>query len=454
MTNSKRIELRQAISKKDLPDFLKVLGNLGYTPHNYSDNEVNQTVYFNNNIFPLFFNYSVKVRKYIDKVTDHIKLNSEMECILEEKETILENGSLLKTKKRSNLNWENILDQFQTKSLNDIIRSCEQGRELDELDGLCSDVFIVPQLATQYDRTHFMKEQNEGLRITIDRNLRFFSFEESKSYAKLINDSSNLVLIELKLADPELTDEISTLLNALNSFNAYKFISKKSAGLNHLTRSRDSRKDDDFNLLNECPEQEIESKFNIEGNPGLLFLLLRNFFERESKQYSIQKEHIYSDQTVRRHTYYQKDGMVQRVVTGGYGFSITKKIADHKVDNLLVRSESKQYMGLSIEMDLGEKIGEIYRMRRAFWVTHNKSKRAYKIAVDLSYQKMVNSLAQLEIEYSGIPNSQEPIKDSLEKIKEEMQEISSELVNDPKISSYINPTTLSKLEWIQNLNND
>jgi len=421
---------------------MSFLTSMGYQEVIYSDNHYTQTIYFNNDFYSLPFGFSLKLRRYVGNPQDNISL-SDTKYILEEKHTLMEDGVLIKKKKRENLNREEVLGRFSHQDLAHILSD-----SLPNQNDIPSGLLLKPQVATQYHRRHFCLDDH--LRITLDDELQFFAFDTTN--ASKIGEHG---LIQIELKSDTLTKNMEEALSELNRIDAIPSISKKSFCFNRLASYRESKIDSEYRLNNEIPEKEFELKFNnVNLSSGIIFLLLRTLFEQEKNNFIICPEQPYSDEIGAIHRYYHNPGQITRVAYVGNTSRITSKKYHDQNNMVLVRLEHKSSLltassAQEIGGDFGKNIGELYRVRKSFWVVNQNSGRVYKIAADNSYTN-TSLLGQIEIEYSGIRKGV-PLNNPNRIIEADINNLGNILLSSPLTSPYLETTTLTKFEWLSSL---
>jgi hypothetical protein len=449
MTVNYRKELRFSIPRKKVDIIIDFLVGNNFFEHSYQNTPITQTIYFNNEKFFIPFNLSLKLRNYVDFPKNTVDIDDSMDYILEKKSFIFVNNEAMKIKKRINLSGVDAKKYFNETSLSAILNEFEQTKSHFEFNEIFSDVFLKPHMATQYARRHF--EKGEHLRVTLDTHLRTFMFEKEKS---IETTGYDVVPVELKIDDLSAASDAEKIMHFIEKNGGQEALSKKNLGLNGIFFCRNSKLDSRYKLTKELNNNEVELKFDIyQMPPDLIFLALRNLFEKGNDGFYISEGYPFSEEIGSIHKYFSRDGNLFRIAYSGDVATITAKSRGKMTEGILDRNETK-LSGIKFESlkelvsDDAELLGTVTRIRRNFWIANDQSKRVYKVAVDNSYNES-RCLSQVEIEYTGILK-QGLIDTRGGEIHSEMLRLKKLALDNKYLNGYIIPSSKKKLEWVLN----
>jgi len=451
MTIKHRKEIRFSIHSNKLENFVNYLLDAGYRKTIYSDKPVTQTIYFNHDKFFIPFNLSLKMRRYISAPDRDILIDDSADYILETKSFVFENDAPMKHKERVNMSGKDILSHFQHIPLSKILNDFSTTKDCSAINDLFSEVYLHPQIATQYRRSHFTK--GEHLRVTIDDALQTFYFDENGKSLETTQHKS--IPVEFKCDNISMVSEMERLICRLKDEGAQTALSKKNLALNAMFYRRKSGMKADYLLTKEFPDDEMESKYSIDIiPPELVFLVLRDVFEKGIGDYHVGQGHPFSEEIGSIHKYYEQDNNVFRIAYSGDIGTLSSKSGSTAEGKILSRHETKEqsrrFESLDdvLPKDIKE-LGELTRIRRGFWIENDASGRVYKIAVDNSYNQS-NRLSQIELEYTGIRPGRAITSDK-QAIFSEIETLHDIIMADNHIGEYVSPTLLTKLDWIKSL---
>ena len=444
MTVNHRREIRRFIFPNQLATLRQFLENSGYEEVRYSDNSYTQTIYFSNQPFFLPFNLSMKLRRYISSPQEAIGVDSGGEYLLENKSFVFRNRVPVKFKTRRNLTGQEALDYFSTTPVSTILDEFHITEAFSSLNKIFDRIFLSPQIATQYKRSHFVL--NKHLRVTIDEDFDTFFSKDGRDFTK--TTQYDIIPVEIKIDSEDQEHELDKVLAFLDSIGSPTAISKKNTCLNsmHYALVKNAHN----KIVNKMDGSEIESKYIIQNIPeGLVFLLLRNLFENDN-DFFIAQGFSYTSEIASIHRYYRLGDAFPRIAySGAIGTRSVKGVKSGN-DHILKRNEKKDktkaFSSLGeLEPKGADFLGEITRIRRAFWVI-GKEGRIYKVAVDLSYTGKKH-LGQVEIEYSGTyVDFEGEVNESV--IRQDIRKIGEKILSIDGLGGNIIPTKLTKLEWL------
>ncbi|MBS3117321.1 VTC domain-containing protein [Candidatus Woesearchaeota archaeon] len=441
-----REEIRRVIFPDWVDRFTSFLKERGYKEIEYSARPYTQTIYFNNDRFSLPFQTSLKLRRYSRSSLDSIRLSLDEQYIFEEKSSFYKGKRFLRQKRRDNLSGVEALQRFNELSLSALL-DCPPN-----IAGLFQNVRLQPQVATQYHRRHFVLNGEDGIRITVDKDLSYFSFDGGLEASKMAKE--DIVIIELKLNDLAKRGDLERVLGELDREGALPTISKKCSSFNKLSLRRRSGVADKLPLINEVPNQEYEVKFDVDRiDPSTMFLLLRHILEAKQGGFVISPGYTYSDENGAINVYYRNRHENYKVTYAGDVFKVSKKSDVESGGGVLVRKESRtKFRKFSspedLREDFGEIVGKLYRIKKAFWVLNQGSNRVYQVVVDKSYSyTTTDSLSQVELEYTGRVGGRASQSANGE-IQSELSRLKEILCGSELTSPFLKQSTLTKFEWL------
>lgn len=442
-----RHELRFLVYPDKLEVLLSLLKTLGFEEVRYSDRNITQTIYFNNNYYVLPIGISLKVRRYISQPDKIIKINSKLKYIFEEKTSHYVNNRFTRKKKRQKLTGLQILKKFKRVNLHKIMCSFEKNKQ--KIPDSFSKIRFKPCFATQYYRKHFTDTNKENIRVTIDQNIEYFRFNNEENTGKLVH-TEDFIHIKIKLSDIKSDGLYAKLQAGLEALKAIPARSKKSNVLNIMHKYRPK-----VAFVKEIKNKELEIKFNIKKiNSCLIFLKLRAFFEMTNDDFVIAQKYNYSHDNNAEHVYYKNGKFIEKLSVSNNFFKTTKK-GDYISDGISRVEKSTKFTKFydieEIEIPKNKIIGRLYRIKKTFWVVNKKTQRFYHVAVDRSYSGN-HTLEQLELEYTGSYKKLKTSAKSAEnEIKEELKLLQKIVLNNLEISKHLTPTQTTKLSWLLSL---
>lgn len=443
--HSERQEIRRLLFPADLDRLSSFLRENKFEEVTYG-NPVTQNIYINNNVFLLPSNITLKLRKYIKDPTPEVTILPDEKYFYDVKSGHMLENMYVKTRKRSEIlgnAFVELLDAIDMKGLlNDNFHLSN------EILASMQDISVYPVFATQYKRRHFVIPSDENIRLTIDKDICFYIFDNSLLTAHKISEES-YIKVELKIYGTGETPYISIS----ESFKRNCVIptrSKKCSGFYYLSANH---RESAPKITKDLSPKELEIKFNIENlDYGIVFLLVRSLFSSEEGKYRISEGYKWSDETGSIIRYFKKNGEVYRLVFADdvYG-------TDYKtpyIANSIAREEvSSKYRpierGPDVKLSEKKSLGEFYRIKKKFWVVNVESDRVYHIVCDVC-DCVKGSLSQLEIEYTGILKSRGELS-SEEVVQNDISEISKIILSKKTLYRHLKPTRLTKSDWVSSL---
>lgn len=408
-----RIEKRLIFKDKEI---FKYFGRK-FQRMEFSENKYVQTIYFNNDDHVLPYGLSIKARRYLSN--NKIKMPEPSdEFILEFK---YEKGDK-RSKERTSTYWREIPKIIAKRyNFGNVLR---------------------PYIITSYFRDHYTN--NEGdLRITLDQDTKYFYVENNQTIVPLGSEK----FIRLEIKDFSSQNKHETIFSDLRKI--YPLIpinSKKGVAYRYLKSYLSNKYGRKFKK--EIRDIEIESKISIE-DPDI-FIKVKDFF-KHNKQYSLTDFFPYTLESSSINKYFRNNGVEYKFMLSGDQVKIVEKSkllllkGTQGIKNIVKRREKKAKKMSVWEVDWKiynfEK--ELFRVRKAFWVINNESKRFYHLTIDECFSGE-KKFTQLEIEYTGTFGKNE--RDLAErKIITDISSITKLLLG--KFFQLI-PTSLTKYEWL------
>lgn len=406
---------RESFLKKIEPYFERIF---------FSENEFVQTIYFNNEEHVVPFGFSIKARRYLQKPVDFFSL--------------LEGKYFLDLKKGIGENKEKI--RFEV--------SLEEAARIVNEQFKFSDKQLRRYVAVEYLRNHFVPKNSDGMRITVDDNASYFFFPDSDSNGIEIGKESGFCRVEIKSSGKN-NAFFPIAEKILSECNAIPIISKKFTAYNFLgiylakTFGKKFRKE-----LKNC---EIESKMELESEN--VFHKIKKFFENGNSNFRLPVHFPFTFSSASINRYYKQGGEVFKAMFRGKDIEIVRKKKTEFVGNklglncILKREEMKgEIVPINSELiSSAELLGELYRMRKAFWIVNSNNNRFYHITLDCCVGRS-GTMHELEVEYTGVYSEySENIMANEAEIVNDIAEITQILLdNFPELK----PSTLTKQEWL------
>jgi len=428
MRNQVRAEIRYYVDAQRSPKFKLSLFEL--MSLNSFPNPVNQTLYFNNKEHEVPFTYSIRGRRYEPKpLKDHFKLKLGDKWIFEVKNTTSEKGRFIRHKRRNEfLPLREILGRVR--------RMSRFGRiQIPHKLGLYA--------AASYRRNHFI-ESDRGVRVTMDEDVRYFTFEE---LAGTLLGASNRAIVELKIPPGRTASPLVRKLHGLlRKENAEQGISKKATIFN-LIEERSKKSGDAYK--EPTHNTEIKAKVALDAEDQTIFPKLRNDLEegkiegfRLSESYPSVMEtgKLYHYVQVPTHEYVRFETSGQsRSATVKENFQVVQD--PYRLGNVIKRRETEQPVGPDM-LKLPYKT--LVRRRKYFMVERDGGSREYAVMMDRSTHRG-HELYQLEVEdVLESPSTKTEIRS--------INDVAS--MANYLIEEYcLEPTTLTKNQWLTSLPN-
>lgn len=397
------------------------------TRKQFSENEIVQTIYFNNDNHDVPFSLSLKIRQYLPSSPTILELNQEK--------------YFLDIKKR---NQDNKKEKVRLEgNLRELLKIINQEFKY-------SDNLLRPFIAVEYSRKHYVPKDNTNARITLDSDIKYYYFPSGQSKAIEIGREANYSRLEIKIGEPN-TKFANTINQIVKNEKLFPIISKKFMGYLLLKNYQTSLVDKEF--IKELKDCEIESKIEIESDK--IFPKIKYFCEHQLTNFEIPSHFPYVFDSASINRYYQNGDDYFKALFKGDKVRIVRKskveVMANKFDLVCVtkRKENKEPVS-ELDSNLissSKLLSELLRTRKAFYLNNIETGRFYHVTLDhcVSGQK---SLYQLEVEYTGIYSTSVVKQNDLKIIEQEVIEdiayITNELlINFPELKQSI----LTKQEW-------
>jgi hypothetical protein len=423
-----RAEIRHYIDARRAEQFKLNLFEL--MSLNSFPNPVNQTLYFNNKEHEVPFTYSIRGRRYQQQpFKDHFKLKPSDKWIFEVKNTRSEHGRFIRHKRRNEM-----------LPLREILTRVKRMNRLGRIQ-------IPHRLSlyagASYRRNHFL-ESDRGVRVTMDQDVRYFTFQDLTG---MLLGASNKAIVELKIPPGRTSIPlVRKIQGLLRKENAEQGISKKATIFNLIEekakRLGDAYKEPSHNT-------EIKAKIALDAEDQSIFPRVRTDLAegkiegfRPSKSYSSVMEtgKLYHYVQMPAHEYVRFETSGQsRSATIKENFQVVQD--PFRLGNVIKRREIEEPIQPDM-LRLPYKI--LTRRRKYFMVERDGRSREYAVMMDRSTHRG-HELYQLEVE---------------DVLRSPSQRTESRSINDvASLANYLieeyslEPTTLTKNQWLMSLPN-
>ncbi len=413
--------------------------------HDYSDNHINRTVYFNNNLHEVPWGSSLRARQYFKNrfLSNGVVLDLSEPYIMEIKRASFDN---IKTKVRREMSLDCCVDAIT------------------KLRQLKLTLPLRPYIVDEYERIHFVsRNEIAPFRITCDINPSYF-YIDAQNFLHLLK-KEEAVRVEIKTGVGYEGSEIQALLKDLYTFRVHRTISKKMTIYSHETGFYKAT--DGLSPSKELVNTEIESKLIVlKRDPYQLSNEMFQLFLKGVDYYKTAPEYPYVTESASMNSYYLPENNINtegvkvlaRPTLAKLIFKSNESIAlnKHNLQCIVKRTEVKSKYFSLIDLNkvlkleeerMKEKLylaGELVRMRKAFWVNNLTSQRSYHISFDRCTSQK-RTFYQVEIEYIGkrgdLSNDAEPL------IVEDISNITQIILTS--FPGCFKPYPLTKLEWIK-----
>lgn len=409
--------------------FLKLLSSFTEQKQ-FSPDEYVHTIYFNNDEHAVPFAYAIKTRRYLPSFIELPVLANDA-CFLDLKTGIKEQ----KEKIRLETTLQGAVKIINTKYH-------------------FSEIPLRPYIMVEYLRHHYVPKNMDGIRITLDTDLRYLFFPEGEKEGVEIGRESDFSRIEIKEDGGKLNQNFAVLMEeTLNKIKAFPVISKKFTayhflGFYHVKTSGQPF----FKELKNC---EIEAKLQTDSEKSIQEA--KKIFQRGQSGFKLASNFPYTFESATINKYYRGgDGLFKAMFIKDEAEIVRKGEAEiiedpMNLNCILKRKEEKgQIVPFDSEIITSAKLqGELYRMRKAFWIDNQRTNRFYHISLDCCLGPS-GMLHQMEVEYTGMrgeaKNHFGNINQAIEKeIIEDIAKITKILLE--KIPS-LKPCQLTKQEWL------
>jgi hypothetical protein len=389
----------------------------------FSNNEYVHTIYFNNDEHTVPFEFSIKARKYLSHPSNPV-LNNDL--------------YFLDLKRGKGEDKEKIRLQMPLKEIINFINKTYH----------FSKIPLRPYIAVEYLRWHYVPKKTTNIRLTLDTNLKYFFFPQNQKEAVEIG-KENYARVEIKEAalNLSLSEKIKEVLKEAGAFPT---ISKKFTAYNLLGLYRAKTFGKPF--YKELRGYEIESKLETGGEK--IFQKAKCLFDNKNLDFRLPSHFPYTLESASLNKYYQDDQGLFKAIFRGSEVEIVRKgdaeiIKDpFGLNCLLKRKEIKGHI-VSVDSKIitsAKLRGELYRMRKAFWVENPKTRRFYHISLDCSLGSP-GILYEMEVEYTGRYTNTESTPETTkeEEIIKDITRITKTLLEKfPELK----PSQLTKQDWL------
>lgn len=326
-------------------------------------------------------------------------------------------------------------------------------------------------LAVGYERRHFVPRDGTPLRVTLDRDIRFWYFVPGDEYATpLGTEEISRFEVKLPIAGGGHFPAWEALRGVLAAHGALPINSKRTEGFARIGQYLTAR----FGrgVTRDLIGQEIEAKLLVLcDDPPLLFRFLKECLRNGGPirlagyfPYTIDAE------TVNQYWAEERDGKLAdglKVLLRGDHFGSVEKSDTDAIDSSAgivkrreVKSPIQPYHPEAYRAVVDEWmtrassprfLGYLTRWRRAIWPEEAASGRIYHISLDRCHaSRRPEPLWQLEIEYVGRRADVSGGGDPEQVVVEEIHDLAHRLLEraNRKGRSWLVPTTLTKFQWL------
>lgn len=403
--------------------------------------------------------FSVRYREYVDKTIESgDAIGSDGTGFYEVKWLDqYESGRPIKKKIRIVGKFENTITHESLRAMVQEHLTGEQssGATLSDLDKqftfLAHGGFqsLRPLFVTEYVRNRYIHlAGNKKNVVTVDNDVTFYRVTPDNSAEGEFSIQPLGKIDGCVVEYKESSDDIKLrwqLYRTLVKNNATRFYGKKGEALNLLQRERSK---DAPLIRNELPNLEIEVKVDVLTNVARTFQFVTdafNYFNTDSLSFTITPgfHWINSQSTMARYGRNTTNPNSENKLLVGLNAKYSEKTTLESDNGILVRTE---YKGSQFEFnraDAREKmrdtivVGNTQRIRRAFYISSQKTERVYKVSVDFNWKLPIQDndfFSQLEVEYTGIPvklfqGSTEYCSPTFDEIKKEVGQVRDEIVH-------------------------
>jgi len=392
----------------------------------FSNNEHVYTIYFNNDEHVVPFEYSIKARRYLPGFIELPVLDNDVYFL----DLKMGKGEHYKEKIRLEATLEEA-----TKIINEKYSF--------------SEIPLRPYVLVEYLRHHYIPKNTGGVRITLDTNLKYFFFSKGQREGIEIGREDDYTRIEIKEQGQSNKDLIILMEELLGRINAFPIISKKFTAYNFLGLYYVKTFGTPF--FKELKGCEIEAKLETDSEKA--FQEAKKIFKEGKSGFKLSSRFPYTFESASINRYYRDNEGLFKAMFRGDKAEVVRKGNVEIIKNplnlncILKRKEEKgNVVPIDSEMIRSAQLqGELYRMRKAFWVDNQRTGRFYHISLDhcLGLSGILN---QMEIEYTGTYINTSHASNTNEK------EIIGDISNIAKILiekiPLLKPSLLTKQKWL------
>ncbi len=429
VNNQTRAEIRYYIDHRKAPRTRKILSQL--MNRNIFPDPYNQTLYFNNNEHEVPFTYSIRARRYeTEPLKSSFHLDRDSKWIFEFKTTRSMNGRFVRYKRRDDgLNLKDILARV--------------GR-IRKLGGVSVPHKLVPYSAASYARSHFLESQR-GIRVTVDEDVRFYKFTGDLT-GRLIGRADHAI-VELKIPPHRTGSELaSELQHVMRDQDARQGVSKKATTFNLID---DQLRKDGVAYKVPRHDTEIEAKIALDSDTQDVFHELRKDFSKgkvDGFRLSTRYPGVVETGKLHQYALTPTNDYVRiehrreaRYLTVKEDLELTQD--PYELGNVIRRRESSQPAQPGL---LKQPLRTLQRKRKYFMVEKTHGRSEYAVVIDRTTHRG-HELYQMEVD--DVLNA--PTFDAERKSVADVASIANYLVDEYSVQ----PTTLTKGEWLMSLPN-
>ncbi len=396
---------------------------------NIFPNPYNQTLYFNNDEHEVPFTYSIRARRYENRpLRNRFKLNPKDEWIFELKTTRSVNGRFIRHKRRD--------EEFSLREILDRLGHVKK------LGGVKIRHKLMPYAAASYARSHFLENQ-KGIRVTVDDDVRFYRFTGELT-GRMLGKASHSI-VELKIPPRKTSSPLANeLQRIMRDESGVQGISKKATTFNLIA--------DEFRKAGEAydipsHDTEIEAKIAVDGDGQDAFHAIREDFARGTvDRFRLSPDYPRVMETGKLHHYVitPTNDYLRIEPKRPSEYRIVKEDLEltedpYQLGNVIRRKETTGEARPSL---LKQPSRILQRKRKYFMVEKTDGTGEYAIVIDRTTHKG-HELYQMEVE--DVLDS--PSFGIEQRSVADVASIANFLVDEYSLE----PTTLTKGEWLMSL---
>ncbi len=303
---------------------------------------------------------------------------------------------------------------------------------------------LAPHVAATYRRDHYYLKKNGSFRITVDRDIKYYSFISLEKAVQ--RDSENIIRVEPKFPESFMNSPLHRkILRELATFNAVYPPSKRHTVYNAEYKYLKNR----YKQWVSNSDTEIESKLSLSLSQQSVFTKIKNDFRKNLiKQFGLIKNHEDS---------WEYTNFQRYVITEDKGYIRLRQDLKHvtyKSDQVIMKDPfglgcilKRREVDRKTPKTLLDRPFILKRRTRKTFIVKNKvNKNTYIILIDRTSVGK-DYLCQIEIEHI----SRKPSLSQEQLIVRDIAYMTNYII---KKYPFLKPTTLTKHEWANKIQSD